>query len=101
MTASEQLLAGLRSAPAYFSTIGPAVLALTGVGVLLVGARRTVAVATWVPVAGSAVLVLMGSVLHAPHWLHWAIPAAGVVLVVAVAKGLDRGRKSRDVGPSA
>ena len=48
----------------------PAVLALTGAGVLLVGLRRTFAVAAWLPVAGSAVLVLMGSVLHAPHWLQ-------------------------------
>lgn len=55
---------------AYIVGQWPAVLALTGLGVLLVGARRTVAVATWVPVAGSAVLVLMGSVLHAPRWLQ-------------------------------
>jgi len=38
---------------------------------------------------------------HAPHWLHWAIPAAGVVFVVGVAKWLDRGNESRDLGPPA
>lgn len=55
---------------AYIVGQWPAVLALTAIGVLLVGVRRTLAVAAWVPVAGSAVLVLMGTVLHAPHWLQ-------------------------------
>jgi len=55
---------------AYIVGQWPAVLALTGIGVLLVGVRRTIAVAAWAPVAGSAALVLMGTVLHAPHWLQ-------------------------------
>jgi YjbE family integral membrane protein len=31
-----------------------------------------------------------------PHWLHWGIPLAGVVLVIAVAKWIDRGREARE-----
>jgi ABC-2 type transport system permease protein len=48
----------------------PAVLALTGIAVLAVGVQRRWGAVAWVPVAGSAALVLMGSVLHAPHWLR-------------------------------
>ncbi|RNI23900.1 hypothetical protein [Flexivirga caeni] len=73
----------------------PAVLALTGLGVLCVGARRSLGVLAWVPVAGSAVLVLMGSVLHAPRWLQasavfahvpdyadGSVPSTGVVALL-------------------
>jgi YjbE family integral membrane protein len=31
-----------------------------------------------------------------PHWLHWGIPFAGVVLVIGVAKWIDRGRAARE-----
>jgi YjbE family integral membrane protein len=34
-----------------------------------------------------------------PHWLHWGIPLAGVILVIGVAKWMDRGRHAREVGP--
>jgi predicted tellurium resistance membrane protein TerC len=36
-----------------------------------------------------------------PHWLHWGIPIAGVLLVIGVAKWIDRGRAAREVGPPA
>jgi YjbE family integral membrane protein len=34
-----------------------------------------------------------------PHWLHWGIPLAGVILVIGVAKWIDHGRHAREVGP--
>jgi YjbE family integral membrane protein len=36
-----------------------------------------------------------------PHWLHWGIPFAGVVLVIGVATWLDRGRAAREVVPKS
>jgi hypothetical protein len=39
---------------------------------------------------------LAGWIAAGRHWLHWALPAAGVILVIAVAKWLDRGRRARD-----
>jgi YjbE family integral membrane protein len=34
-----------------------------------------------------------------PHWLHWAIPLAGILLVIGTAKALERRRPAREVGP--
>lgn len=65
-----QLSGGAGRCFAYVVGQWPAVLALVGIGALVVGVRRGWASAAWVPVAASAVLVLMGSVLHAPHWLQ-------------------------------
>lgn len=57
---------------AYVAGQAPAVLAVTGIAALAVGVRRRWGAVAWLPVAGSAVLVLMGSVLHAPDWLQHA-----------------------------
>lgn len=64
-----QLSGGAARCFAYIAGQWPAELALIGMTALVVGVRRKWGPLAWVPVAGSAVLVLMGSVLHAPRWL--------------------------------
>ncbi|WP_446666957.1 hypothetical protein [Flexivirga sp. B27] len=57
---------------AYVAGQVPAVLALAGIAALVVGVHRRWGPVVWLPVAGSAVLVFLGSVLHAPDWLQQA-----------------------------
>ena len=47
----------------------PGVAALVGVATAVVGLRSTAGALVWVGYGGSAVLVLLGSLLHAPTWL--------------------------------
>lgn len=81
---------------AYVAGQVPAVLAVTGIAALVIGVQRRWGAVAWLPVAGSAVLVFMGSVLHAPDWLEHAgvfahvpdyvggaSPSTGAVLLVA------------------
>lgn len=68
--ALSQLPGGAGRSFAYIVGQWPAELALVGIAALCIGIRRQWSVLAWVPVVGSAVLVFMGSVLHAPGWLE-------------------------------
>ncbi|HWC24279.1 MAG TPA: hypothetical protein VG502_18440 [Flexivirga sp.] len=112
-----QLSGGAGRCFAYVVGQWPAVLALAGITALVIGIRRRWGPLAWVPVAGSGVLVLMGSVLHAPHWLattavfahvpdyaDGAGPSAGVIVLlvcfVAAAAVGSWWRGMRDVAPN-
>lgn len=85
---------------AYVAGQVPAVLAVTGIAALVIGVHRRWGPIAWLPVAASAVLVFMGSVLHAPDWLQHAgvfahvpdyaagsAPGTGVFVLVACFAG--------------
>ena len=101
---------------AYVAGQVPALLALAGLGALVIGVHRRWGPVAWLPVAGSGMLVLMGSVLHAPDWLEHvgvfahvpayadgSAPSTGVFVllacfVAAATAGCWR-RAQRDVEP--
>lgn len=95
LVALGQLSGGAGRCFAYVVGQWPAELALIGITALVIGIRRQWGPLAWVPVAGSGVLVLMGSVLHAPRWLATtavyahvpdyaggAAPTVGVVMLL-------------------
>lgn len=117
LVALTQLSGGAGRCFAYIAGQWPAELALVGITALVIGIRRRWGPVAWVPVAGSGVLVLMGSVLHAPHWLattavfshvpdyaDGSAPSVGVVALVAcfvVAAGVGTWwRGVRDLAPN-
>lgn len=116
LVAITQLPGGAGRSFAYTAGQWPAELTLVGITALIIGIRRRWSPLAWVPVAGSGVLVLMGSVLHAPHWLaatavfshvpdyaSGAAPSAGVMLLlvcfVAAAAVGTWWRGVRDLAP--
>jgi Putative exporter of polyketide antibiotics len=72
LVALTQLPGGAGRCFSYIAGQWPAELALIGITGLVIGVHRRWGPVAWLPVAGSGVLVLMGSVLHAPDWLEHA-----------------------------